>query len=127
MCAVSLPAGIGAHAVTLRFLRRHGIPLARATASPALYPLVKPIAKTFVLLVFLVAFPRTLRLARLVPDTGTLLLSVGVTAAGLVATTVRLTVVRPLRRPVLTLVRTALADARTAHTRPSRVLALWGG
>jgi glycosyltransferase 2 family protein len=122
-----LPAGIGAHAVTLRFLRRHGIPLARATASLALYSLVKPIAKTFVLLVFLVAFPRTLRLTRLLPDTGTLLLSAGVTAAGLVATTVLLTVVRPLRRPVLTLVRTALADARTLHTRPSRVLALWGG
>src|ERR1044072_720700 len=27
-----LPAGIGAHAVTLRFLQRQGIPLARATA-----------------------------------------------------------------------------------------------
>jgi uncharacterized membrane protein YbhN (UPF0104 family) len=122
-----LPASIGAHAVTLRFLQGRGIPFARATASLALYSLVKPIAKTFVLLVFLVAFPRTLRLGRLVPDTRTLLLAAGVAVIGLIATTVLLAAVRPLRRPTLGLVRTALTDARNLHTRPSRVLALWGG
>ena len=38
-----------------------------------------------------------------------------------------LTFVRPLRRPLLDFVRTALTDARQLHTRPVRVLALWGG
>ncbi|MDF3150340.1 UPF0104 family protein, partial [Streptomyces sp. T21Q-yed] len=77
-----LPASIGAHAVTLRFLHNRGIPLARATASLALYSLVKPIAKTAVLLGFLVAFPELLHLGELVPDERTLLLvAAGVTVA----------------------------------------------
>jgi hypothetical protein len=37
------------------------------------------------------------------------------------------TAVRPLRRPALDCVRTALTDVRLLHTRPSRILALWGG
>ncbi|MGW1163446.1 lysylphosphatidylglycerol synthase transmembrane domain-containing protein [Streptomyces sp. NPDC002513] len=122
-----LPASIGAHAVTLRFLQNHGIPLARATASLALYSLVKPIAKTLVLLVFMVAFPDVLRLGQLVPDQGTLLLSIGLVAIGVTTACVLLALVRPLRDPVLGCVRTALTDARILHTRPSRVLALWGG
>ncbi|MEV5438879.1 hypothetical protein AB0K80_23125 [Streptomyces sp. NPDC052682] len=40
-----LPASLGTHAVTLRFLRGRGVPLPRATASPALYALAKPLAK----------------------------------------------------------------------------------
>ncbi|KUJ37366.1 lysylphosphatidylglycerol synthase transmembrane domain-containing protein [Streptomyces sp. NPDC093228] len=122
-----LPASIGAHAVTLRFLQGRGIPLTRATASLALYSLVKPIAKTLVLLVFLVAFPEMLRLGELVPDGRMVLLAVGVTAIVLVVAAVLLTVVRQLRRPALGLVQTALTDARLLHTMPSRVLALWGG
>src|SRR5439155_15326247 len=43
------------------------------------------------------------------------------------ATAVLLTTVRPLRRPLLDGVRTALTDVRLLHTRPARVLALWGG
>lgn len=122
-----LPASIGAHAVTLRFLQRRGIPLARATASLALYSLVKPVAKTLVLLVFLLAFPETLRLGRLVPDERVLLLAGGGVAIVAATAAVLLTVVRRLRRPVLDGLRTALTDARILHTRPSRVLALWGG
>ncbi|MFJ3307782.1 YbhN family protein [Streptomyces sp. NPDC086549] len=119
----ALPAGIGAHAVTLRFLRGRGVPLDRATASLALYSLVKPIAKTLVLLVFIAVSPAGRRLGELVPDGRTLLITaMALTAAGLV-----LVVVRPLRRPVTGLLRTALADARLLHTRPCRVLALWGG
>ena len=34
---------------------------------------------------------------------------------------------RPLRRPALDFVRTALTDARRLHTRPARFLPLWGG
>jgi uncharacterized membrane protein YbhN (UPF0104 family) len=122
-----LPASIGAHAVTLRFLQRHGIPLARATASLALYSLVKPIAKTLVLLVFVVAFPDLLRLGQLVPDDRTLLVIAGGVTIGLTVPALLITAVRPLRRPVLDLVRTALTDVRLLHSRPSRVLALWGG
>ncbi|WP_406174601.1 YbhN family protein [Streptomyces sp. NBC_00996] len=122
-----LPASIGAHAVTLRFLQRHGIPLARATASLALYSLVKPIAKTLVLLVFVVAFPDLLRLGQLAPDERTLLVIAGGVTIGLTVPALLITVVRPLRRPVLDLVRTALTDVRLLHSRPSRVLALWGG
>jgi uncharacterized membrane protein YbhN (UPF0104 family) len=123
----ALPASIGAHAVTLRFLQGRGIPLARATASLALYSLVKPIAKTVVLLAFVIAFPEMLNLGRLAPDGWTLLLvAVGV-ATALATAALLLTLVRPLRRPTLDFIRTALTDARLLHTRPSRVLALWGG
>ncbi|MFJ4978632.1 YbhN family protein [Streptomyces coeruleorubidus] len=122
-----LPAGIGAHAVTLRFLQRRGIPLPRATASLALYSLVKPVAKTVVLLAFLVAFPDVLRLGALVGDDGTLLVAAGGALLALAAAAVALVTVRALRRPVLGFLRTALTDARELHTRPGRVLALWGG
>ncbi|WP_369173161.1 YbhN family protein [Streptomyces sp. R28] len=122
-----LPASIGAHAVTLRFLQNRGIPLARATASLALYSLVKPIAKTAVLLGFLVAFPELLHLGALVPDERTLLLvAAGVTVTLATAGTLA-AAVRPLRRPLVCCVRAALTDARILHTRPSRVLALWVG
>ncbi|UIR23085.1 flippase-like domain-containing protein [Streptomyces spinosirectus] len=122
-----LPASIGAHAVTLRFLLGRGIPLARATASLALYSVVRPIAKTLVLLVFLVAFPGALVAGDLVPDKGTLFLvaagaTLGLGLAGLLVATVR-----PLRRPLLDALRCALTDVRLLHTLPSRVLALWGG
>ncbi|WP_443077642.1 lysylphosphatidylglycerol synthase transmembrane domain-containing protein [Streptomyces sp. NBC_01450] len=122
-----LPASIGAHAVTLRFLQGRGIPLPRATASLALYSLVKPLAKTAVLVVFLVALPDTLRLGDLAPDTWTLVMAAGAATLGLTGAALLLTVVRPLRRPALGFVRTALTEARILHTRPSRVLALWGG
>ncbi|WP_128431075.1 lysylphosphatidylglycerol synthase transmembrane domain-containing protein [Streptomyces cyaneus] len=122
-----LPASIGAHAVTLRFLQNRGISLARATASLALYSLVKPIAKTAVLLGFLVAFPDLLHLGELVPDERTLLLVAAGATVALATAGILAAAVRPLRRPLVRCVRTALTDARTLHTRPSRVLALWGG
>ncbi|MEU8032304.1 lysylphosphatidylglycerol synthase transmembrane domain-containing protein [Streptomyces sp. NPDC049099] len=122
-----LPGGLGAHAVTLRFLRSRGVPAARATASIGLYSLAKSSAKTVVLLVFLAASPAWRRLGELVPD-GRLLVPVAAVAGGAVAVAgVLLTVVRPLRRPVSGLLHSALADAREVHTRPSRVVALWGG
>ncbi|MEU3850256.1 lysylphosphatidylglycerol synthase domain-containing protein [Streptomyces sp. NPDC029554] len=122
-----LPAGIGAHAVTLRFLQRQGVPLPRATASLALYALVRPVAKMLVLLAFLVAFPQVLRLGALLPGHRALLTAAGVAAVVFVAAVVTLVTVTALRRPVLGFLRTALTDARALHRRPSRVLALWGG
>ncbi|MEW2166735.1 lysylphosphatidylglycerol synthase transmembrane domain-containing protein [Streptomyces sp. NPDC007084] len=122
-----LPAGIGAHAVTLRFLRGQGVPLARATASVALYSLVKPLAKMPVLVAFLVASEDTRRLGRFAPDRWTLVPAAGSVAAGLVVVLAVPAIVRPVRRPVLGFLRTALTDIRILHTRPSRVLALWGG
>ncbi|WP_328493307.1 lysylphosphatidylglycerol synthase domain-containing protein [Streptomyces sp. NBC_00414] len=122
-----LPASIGAHAVTLRFLQGRGIPLARATASLALYSLVRPIAKTVVLLVFVVAHPDLLHLGELVPDERAVVLVAGSVAAGFGTAVLLVTTVRPLRRPALDCVRTALTDVRLLHRRPARVLALWGG
>ncbi|MFJ6833770.1 YbhN family protein [Streptomyces sp. NPDC091209] len=122
-----LPASIGAHAVTLRFLQNQGIPLPRATASLALYSLVKPVAKMPVLILFLVAFEDTLRLGELAPDRWTLFLAGGSVVLGLTTACLLLKIVRPLRRPAVDFLRTALTDVRILHTRPSRVLALWGG
>lgn len=122
-----LPAGLGAHAVTLRFLTGRGIPLARATASLALYSLVKPVAKLLVILALLATFPTSLGTADLLPDQGTLLPIVAGVAGTVVVVTLVLAFVRPLRRPLLDGVRTALTDARRLHTRPVRVAALWGG
>ncbi|MFI7292615.1 YbhN family protein [Streptomyces sp. NPDC050121] len=122
-----LPASIGAHAVTLRFLQRQGVPLPRASASIGLYSLVRAVAKTPVVLVFLLAAPEAVPAARLLPQGRTLLLA----AVGLLlaptAAAVLLALVRPLRRPALDFVRTGLTDVRRLHTRPSRFLPLWGG
>ncbi|MGQ4419047.1 lysylphosphatidylglycerol synthase domain-containing protein, partial [Streptomyces sp. SAS_269] len=63
-----LPGGLGAHAVTLRFLRSRGVPLDRATASIGLYSLARSVARTLVLLAFLAACPARRRLSELVPD-----------------------------------------------------------
>ncbi|MFJ2903891.1 YbhN family protein [Streptomyces sp. NPDC091279] len=122
-----LPASLGAHAVTLRFLLGRGIPLARATASLALYSLVRPVAKTLVLLVFLVTSPDLLRLGDLAPDARTLTLAAGGATAALTVAGVVVTAVRPLRRPLLNALRTALTDVRVLHNRPSRIVLLWGG
>lgn len=122
-----LPAGLGAHAVTLRFLQNQGISIPRATASLALYSLVKPIVKTLLILAFLAAFPGTLRVGQLIPDASTL----AVAGLGIVcvlgAAALLVTAVRPLRRPLLGCLNSALTDARLLHTRPVRVLQLWGG
>ncbi|MFJ8106421.1 YbhN family protein [Streptomyces sp. NPDC096132] len=122
-----LPASIGAHAVTVRFLQRQGVALPRATASIALYSLVRAVAKTPVVLAFLLLAPTAVRPAALLPDGRTLLGAV----AGLLlipaAAAVVLALVRALRGTVMDFVRTALTDARHLHTRPSRVLPLWCG
>ncbi|MER6260385.1 lysylphosphatidylglycerol synthase transmembrane domain-containing protein [Streptomyces sp900105245] len=122
-----LPGALGAHAVTLRFLRARGVPLDRATASIGLYSLAKSSAKTLVLLVFLAVSPAWRRLGDLVPDGRLLVPAAAVTGGVLALAGVLLTVVRPLRRPVTGLLRSALADARAVHARPCRVAALWGG
>ncbi|MFJ5772792.1 YbhN family protein [Streptomyces sp. NPDC093094] len=122
-----LPASLGAHAVTLRFLRNRGVPVARATASLALYALVRPVAKVLVLLVFVVAVPGLPRLGGLAPDSRGLSAAAAATFAALAAAAVVVAAVRPLRRPLLGFLGTALGDARLLHTMPSRFLLLWGG
>ncbi|MEV6934304.1 lysylphosphatidylglycerol synthase transmembrane domain-containing protein [Streptomyces sp. NPDC051132] len=122
----ALPGGLGAHTVTLRFLRGQGVPPARATASIGLYSLAKPTAKTLVLLALLAVSPARDRFGDLVPD-GRLLVPVAVAVGGAAAVAGSLLLVGPLRRPVTRLLRSALTDARLVHTRPRRVLALWGG
>ncbi|MFH9863760.1 YbhN family protein [Streptomyces sp. NPDC017202] len=122
-----LPANIGAHAVTVRFLLRQGVPLPRATASIALYSLVRAVAKAALLLVFLLAAPTAVPPVAVLPDGRTLVLAVGGVLLVPVSAAVVLALVRPLRRPVADFLRTALTDARHLHTRPGRLLPLWGG
>ncbi|MGW1268636.1 lysylphosphatidylglycerol synthase transmembrane domain-containing protein [Streptomyces sp. NPDC002491] len=123
-----LPASIGAHAVTLRFLRREGVPLNRATASIALYSLVRAVAKVPLLLVFVLAAPTAVPpVAKLFPQGRALFLTAACLLLAPVAVAALFVVARPLRRPALDFVRTALTDARRLHTRPARFLPLWGG
>jgi uncharacterized membrane protein YbhN (UPF0104 family) len=122
-----LPAGLGAHAVTLRFLRNCGIPLSRGTASLALYSLVEPIARFVLLFALLAAVPGALPLDEITPDGRSLLVLLLVVAAALAVLALALFAIRPLRRAVRGFLHSALTDARALHTRPSRVLALWGG
>ncbi|WP_406362210.1 YbhN family protein [Streptomyces sp. NBC_00715] len=121
-----LPTGLGAGAVNLRFMTVCGVPLARSSAALALYLLAEATARLGLLLGLLIAFPDALRLGGLLPDgaVGPLLLGIGLLVALAAAT---LLLVRRLRTPVVSFLRTALGEARSVHTRPARAFALWGG
>ncbi|MGN9758340.1 lysylphosphatidylglycerol synthase transmembrane domain-containing protein [Streptomyces sp. SD31] len=121
-----LPTGLGASAVNLRFMTVCGLPLARSSAALALYLLAESVARVGLLAALLVAFPDALRLGPLLPEGawGPLLLVIGAVAVVAVAV---FALVRRLRTAVLAFLRTALGEARSVHTRPSRALALWGG
>lgn len=121
-----LPTGLGAGAVNLRFMTVCGVPLARSSAALALYLLAESIARLSLLLGLLIAFPGALRLGGLLPDgaIGPLLLGIGVALCAAVAV---LALVRQLRAAVFSFLRTAVGEARSVHTRPSRAFALWGG
>ncbi|MET7685438.1 lysylphosphatidylglycerol synthase transmembrane domain-containing protein [Streptomyces sp. NPDC005423] len=121
-----LPTGLGAGAVNLRFMTVCGVPLARSSAALALCLLAETVARLGLLAGLLIAFPDTLRLGTLVPDTavGPLL---GAVAAVLAGALLALTLVRRLRTAVHSFLSTALGEARSVHTRPARALALWGG
>jgi uncharacterized membrane protein YbhN (UPF0104 family) len=121
-----LPSGLGASAVNLRFMTVCGLPLARSSAALALYLLAESVARVGLLAALLIAFPGALRLGPLLPEGAwrPLLLAVGAAAVVVVAL---FALVRRLRTAVLSFLRTALGEARSVHTRPSRALALWGG
>lgn len=121
-----LPTGLGASAVNLRFMTVCGLPLARSSAALALYLLAESIMRVVLLLTLLLVFPGALSLGPLLPDgaTGPLLLAVGAAAGVALAV---LLLVRRLRTAVVSFLRTALGEARSVHSRPARVLALWGG
>ncbi|MEU3788338.1 lysylphosphatidylglycerol synthase domain-containing protein [Streptomyces fructofermentans] len=120
-----LPTGLGASAVNLRFMAVCGVPPALSSAALALYLLAESIARVFLLLTLLLVFPHALRVGTLVPDgaVGPLLVGVGAVAAAALL----LMLARRPRTLALSFLRTALGEARSVHTRPSRVLALWGG
>nr|WP_257004273.1 lysylphosphatidylglycerol synthase transmembrane domain-containing protein [Streptomyces sp. SA15] len=121
-----LPTGLGAGAVNLRFMTVCGLPLARSSAALALYLLAESIGRLGLLAVLLIAFPHALQIGTLLPDgaVGPLLWGLGV---ALVVAAGALALVRRLRTAVFSFLRTALSEARSVHTRPSRALALWGG
>lgn len=121
-----LPAGLGAHAVTLRFLQGRGVPTARACAALALYSLAQPIGKYVLLLTLMATNPQAIPLGGLLPaERGMLALLILVGGLALVALV--LWSVPPLRGFVRDFLRTALTDARAVHTRPARAIALWTG
>ncbi|MEU4872025.1 lysylphosphatidylglycerol synthase domain-containing protein [Streptomyces sp. NPDC021608] len=121
-----LPTGLGASAVNLRFMTVCGVPLARSSAALALYLLAEGVARVGLLAVLLLVFPDALRLGSLLPDgtLGPLLAALGALA---LAAACALLLVRRLRSAVASFLRTALAEARSVHCCPARVLALWGG
>ncbi|MFF4751046.1 lysylphosphatidylglycerol synthase transmembrane domain-containing protein [Streptomyces sp. NPDC002514] len=121
-----LPTGLGSSAVNLRFMTVCGIPLARSSAAVALYLLAESVGRVGLLAALLIAFPHALRLGGLLPAgaTGPLGLIIG---ALLVVAAGALVCVRRLRTAVWSFLRSALGEARSVHTRPSRALALWGG
>ncbi|GAQ53772.1 lysylphosphatidylglycerol synthase transmembrane domain-containing protein [Streptomyces acidiscabies] len=122
-----LPASLGAHAVTLRFLQRQGVPLPRATASLALYSLARAVAKTPVVLAFVILAPNAVRPEALLPNGQALMAAVTGILLVPAAAALFLAAFRPLRRPTVEFVRTALRGVKGIHARPSRVAALWGG
>lgn len=121
-----LPTGLGASAVNLRFMTVCGLPLARSSAALALYLLAESVARVGLLAALLIAFPHALQLGPFLPEGawGPLLLIIGAAAIVIVAV---FALVRRLRSAVFSFLRTALDEARSVHTRPSRALALWGG
>ncbi|MFJ5840120.1 YbhN family protein [Streptomyces shenzhenensis] len=121
-----LPTGLGSSAVNLRFMAVCGVPLARSSAAVALYLLAESVGRVGLLAALLITFPHALRVGGLLPagTLGPLLLIAGAllaVAAGVLA------LVRRLRTAVWSFLRSALGEARSVHTRPSRALALWGG
>jgi len=121
-----LPTGLGASAVNLRFMTVCGLPLARSSAALALYLLAEVVGRLSLLAALLIAFPNALRLGTLLPDGALGPLVAGGIAVVVVAVCVLMSV-RRLRTAVVSFLRTALGEARSVHTRPSRALALWGG
>ncbi|WP_200308483.1 lysylphosphatidylglycerol synthase transmembrane domain-containing protein [Streptomyces adelaidensis] len=121
-----LPTGLGASAVNLRFMTVCGVSLTRSSAALALYMVAESVARVGLLLALLFAFPEALRLAPLLPQGAStpLLFTVAAVVCGAM---VALLLVRRLRAAVSGFVRTALSEARSVHTRPTRALALWGG
>ncbi|CAM5294367.1 lysylphosphatidylglycerol synthase transmembrane domain-containing protein [Streptomyces hirsutus] len=121
-----LPTGLGASAVNLRFMTVCGLSLTRSSAALALYLLAESVGRVALLGALLVAFPDVLRPGSLLPEgaLGPALLALG---AVLVVAAAVLALVRRIRTAVFSFLRTALGEARSVHTRPSRALALWGG
>ncbi|MFJ9176421.1 YbhN family protein [Streptomyces sp. NPDC102360] len=121
-----LPAGLGAHVVTLRFMRSCGISATRGCAALALYSLAQPIGRYALLIALMAASPDALPLGGLMPaERGGLAVLLLVTVVAVVAGA--LWWVRPLRGAVRDFLATALTDVRALHAWPARALALWCG
>lgn len=121
------PAGVGAGALNLRFLRACGVPLGRTSAAVALYSVCESAGRVTLLVVMLTAFPHALHLSGIAPGRTALEFTAAVAAAALCAVALALVLVRPLRRIIREFLAAALTDARALHARPARALALWGG
>ncbi|MDT0309360.1 lysylphosphatidylglycerol synthase domain-containing protein [Streptomyces sp. DSM 44917] len=122
-----LPSGIGASAVNIRFMSRLGIPATRSSAALALYFLAEGVSRATLLLALLLVFPEALALGSLLPEEiGVPLAAAVVGGTAVLALGVAVAIGR-VRRAVGRFLRSAFADIRSLHGRPSRVACLWGG
>jgi uncharacterized membrane protein YbhN (UPF0104 family) len=113
-----LPAGLGAGAVTLRFLMRCGLPAGRSATAVAVKAAAGGITRAALIAVLAAACPGILRLP---PGWGAW---AAVTAAALAVLALLGGRLWPRCRKALA---TVPADIRAVHARPRRAAALWGG
>ncbi|MEV5985480.1 YbhN family protein [Streptomyces sp. NPDC052051] len=110
----TLPQGIGAGAVNLRFLTRSGLPMARAATALAVKAAAGAVTRGALIAGLALTGPGLLSVPHVSP----------VAVAAVLLAAVALAVVPgPLRRAW----RTMLADVRAVHRLPGRAAALWGG
>ncbi|MGX1365433.1 uncharacterized membrane protein YbhN (UPF0104 family) [Streptomyces canus] len=113
-----LPAGLGAGAVSLRFLMRCGLPAGRAATALAVKATSGGLTRAALIAVLATACPGVLGLPRL----SAVWPAVAVAAAALAL--LLGTALWPRCRRAVALV---LTDLRDVHARPRRAAALWGG
>ncbi|MER7497862.1 lysylphosphatidylglycerol synthase domain-containing protein [Streptomyces pharetrae] len=113
-----LPAGVGASAVTLRFLMRCGLPAGRSATALAVKATAGAVVRGALIAVLALACPGALRLPT--GSAGRIALVLAVLLAVLLAVARRWPRCRRAAAAVL-------ADVRAVHARPRRAVALWGG
>ncbi|MEV8554078.1 lysylphosphatidylglycerol synthase domain-containing protein [Streptomyces glaucescens] len=117
-----LPAGVGAGAVTLRFLMRCGLPAGRSATALAVKATAGAAVRGALIAVLALACPGVLRLPS--GSGGRIALALALAVVLAVAVLPALARRWPRARRAAAAV---LADVRAVHARPRRAAALWGG
>ncbi|MBY6366830.1 lysylphosphatidylglycerol synthase transmembrane domain-containing protein [Rhodococcoides corynebacterioides] len=125
--ATTTPAGVGGLALSVRFLQKGGVSVARSTAAVALQQLVQVIAHVTLLVAFSVAAGQSADLARFVPGTTILYLIAGVAFGVLGAFLFVPTLRRFLRTAVRPQLAEVWADLRDLARNPGRFAIIVAG